>query len=171
MNFINPDAIINLWANNRQQQLQEPQIKNVLTEQPQIVQSKTPEPENEILKYQGQNAPHVKDSFSTNFLKKQVSKKVFCFRPIHCSTFDSLPGNLHFAESCLISMCFNSVNEEEFILFRMDQQKNLAGVRNLEEYPRSYNKTFVKKKCCTINSIGDTMIQLHGKINISMTPN
>lgn len=84
MNFINPDAIINLWANNRQQQLQEPQIKNVLTEQPQIVQSKTPEPENEILKYQGQNAPHVKDSFSTNFLKKQViiNETVFEFKDI-----------------------------------------------------------------------------------------
>lgn len=68
-------------------------------------------------------------------------------------------------------MCFNSVNEEELVLFRMDQQKNLAGVRNLEEYPRSYNKTFVKKKCCTVNSIGDTMIKLHGKTNISRTPN
>lgn len=43
-------------------------------------------------------------------------------------------------------MFFNSVNKEELILFRMDQQKNLAGVRNLEEYPRSYNKTFVKKE-------------------------
>ena len=122
MNFINPDAIINLWANNRQQQLQEHQIKNVLTEQPQIVQSKTPEPENEILKYQGQNAPHVKDSFSTNFLKKQViiNETAFEFKDIILVILVIFVIILYFKVLKLERVIFKNNIRFEITTFRME---------------------------------------------------